>query len=191
MLNAILIRHGSTELNEQSRYQGWTDAPLSAKGLNEAKVLASRLASDHFTAIYSSDLIRCVQTTNIVFPNASYTTFASLREISFGDWDCLTYEECLHRDLARYSQWLTDPSSVTPPNGESLTAFSDRIHAIINKIIALHQNTVGSATDSKVAIVTHGGPIRTLIQHYLFPSVPVTQIPSIPPCDYAQIAIAP
>ena len=58
----IIVRHGETEWNIKSIRQGNLDSRLTEKGMAQAKALAQRLAREHFTALYSSDLGRAVQT---------------------------------------------------------------------------------------------------------------------------------
>jgi len=58
----IIVRHGQTEWNIKGIRQGNLDSRLTEKGMAQAKALAQRLAREHFTALYSSDLGRAVQT---------------------------------------------------------------------------------------------------------------------------------
>lgn len=39
-----LVRHGQTFLNKYHRMQGWSDAPLTTKGLQDADLAGERLA---------------------------------------------------------------------------------------------------------------------------------------------------
>ena len=58
----IIVRHGETEWNIAGIRQGHLDSRLTEKGMAQAKALAQRLAREKFTALYSSDLGRAVQT---------------------------------------------------------------------------------------------------------------------------------
>src|SRR5688572_8434684 len=60
--HVIIVRHGETEWNIARIRQGHLDSKLTDKGLAQAKALAQRLARERFSAIYSSDLGRAVQT---------------------------------------------------------------------------------------------------------------------------------
>ena len=66
MLHLILVRHAETEWNNQHRYQGHSDIPLSVAGRRQAGCIAGRLASQRIDAIYVSDLLRARETAGII-----------------------------------------------------------------------------------------------------------------------------
>ena len=66
MTAILLARHGETDWNRDRRIQGHTDVPLNAAGLDQAHVLADRLAGERLVAIHSSDLTRARVTAEIV-----------------------------------------------------------------------------------------------------------------------------
>ncbi|KWX86597.1 phosphoglycerate kinase [Paenibacillus riograndensis] len=61
-----LIRHGSTAWNKEGRIQGHTDNPLDEEGLQQAAAIAERLSGEQWDYIYSSDLLRAVQTAEVI-----------------------------------------------------------------------------------------------------------------------------
>ena len=131
MLRLTLVRHGTTEWNEAGRFQGWGDPPLSARGRAEAERLRDQLAGESFDRIVSSDLLRARETAALAFPGAEVTTNWRLREMSFGAWDGLTWDECVARDGDLIRDWSDDPSAVDPPDGEPLADFERRIAAML------------------------------------------------------------
>jgi broad specificity phosphatase PhoE len=76
-----------------------------------------------------------------------------LRELDFGDFDSLTYEENLARHPDRFEPWLADPWHVRPPSGETLAELTTRIEAWVAHL---------PSGQSMVAF-THGGPIRVML----------------------------
>src|ERR1051325_11295740 len=60
----IIVRHGQTEWNIRGIRQGHLDSRLTERGMAQAKALGARLSREKFTALYSSDLGRAVDTAN-------------------------------------------------------------------------------------------------------------------------------
>lgn len=157
MLELTLVRHASTALNETRRYQGWIDPPLSERGRSEALRLRSRLHGASFDRVLCSDLLRCRETLELALPDCTPEADPRLRELGFGGWDGLTYEECLALDPARLRDWIDDPIGATPPEGEPFEAFRGRVDAVLGALPA----------EGHVLIVTHGGPIRRVLTRAL------------------------
>lgn len=137
-----LIRHAPTAGNGRKAYIGWTDEPI----------LPFEAQPDHAARhVWGSDLLRCRQTAQLLFPNARYKADANLRELNFGDWEGKTYSDL--QSNARYRQWINDPLSVQPPNGESFQQLAERV-----------ERAIGAFPETgNFTIVTHGGPIRYIL----------------------------
>ena len=84
----VLLRHGETAYNEQHRYQGASDVPLSERG--RAKLRTADNAPDE---VIVTPLCRTKQTAAILFPNAKQIVCDDLREMDFGDFEGRTYDE--------------------------------------------------------------------------------------------------
>ena len=65
-----IIRHGKTELNQANVLQGRSDHPLNEEGVRQAKEAAAMLSGIRFSHVFSSPLIRAMQTAKIVAPDA-------------------------------------------------------------------------------------------------------------------------
>lgn len=63
-----IIRHGQTELNNKQVLQGRSNYPLNEKGIAQAREAAERLRFVTFSRVFSSPLIRAVQTAEIIAP---------------------------------------------------------------------------------------------------------------------------
>ncbi|WP_286201496.1 histidine phosphatase family protein [Bacillus sp. ISL-4] len=149
-----LLRHGLTEANERKAYLGWTDSPLSVKG--EKEILELRGSYPTYEKIHSSDLLRCVETARLLFPNAVLVKDPLFREMNFGSWEGRTYHELkTDRD---YLNWLERPMEALVPGGESYPVFSERVNNGWNHLIACKEN--------RIALMTHGGVIRDLLVSY-------------------------
>jgi len=68
VIKVVLVRHGESTWNKENRFTGWTDVPLSEKGLEEAKFAGDTLKKDGFIfdIAYTSVLKRAIKTLNIV-----------------------------------------------------------------------------------------------------------------------------
>ncbi|MEK4699069.1 histidine phosphatase family protein [Solibacillus sp. FSL R7-0668] len=147
MVNGVtvhLIRHEKTDANLKRKYIGWTDEPIVEQ------VEFSPFVQSEF--IYGSDLIRCQQTANGYFPEATFIAHKQLRELNFGDFEMKTYEQLQHDPI--YRAWIDDPYNVTPPNGEDFEQFKQRVISAFMEIVEAQQNYI---------FVVHGGVIRVLL----------------------------
>lgn len=158
MTRLLLVRHGETIWNYTSRYQGHTDIELSETGREQARLLAKRLNEEKVKAVYSSDLKRAFETACIIASphNLPVKVTKELREINFGAWEGLTYQEIMeqYKDLA--SEWYRYPGKVRIPGGENFQDLKERAY---NTILELaHQNDPGT-----IMVVAHGGTIRAII----------------------------
>lgn len=155
----FLIRHGETEWNSAFRFQGQTDVPLGDTGRRQARLLAERLKTINFDNIYSSPLSRALETASIIKERASRVSSIvrsdGLSEMCFGNWEGLTLAEVQKNDPARFLSWREDPSSVSPPGGESFDDLVSRAENALNSILL--------DEPGNVLIVCHGGTIRAVL----------------------------
>jgi alpha-ribazole phosphatase len=152
-----LYRHALTEGNKKSAYIGCkTDEPLCQDGIEIAKKKCDKSVKK----IFSSPMKRCIETSNLMFPNAEITVVDDFREIDFGDFEGKNFEE-LKDDLS-YTNWVNAFCEPAPKNGESLADFNRRVRAAFNKI---------KTSNEDIYIVTHGGVIMSIMS-YLYPEKP-------------------
>lgn len=158
-MHLFLIRHGQTKHNNDRRYQGSTDTPLNETGELQAKEIAKRLSDKKFAAIYSSDLQRAVQTAEFIAKKHKLVVKQDerLREISFGDWEGMSYDEIQKISPDLLEKWINDPTNISPPNGETLNQLASRVKSAIDEIKSKYK------AEESVLLVTHGGVIRTLL----------------------------
>lgn len=158
-----LLRHGVTDDNKRERYIGWTDSPLSKSSVESLLLLKHEFVEPEL--VFSSDLRRCVETAEILFPCID-EKIPELREINFGDWEGRTF--CDLQDDAYYQRWLAQPFMIQPPNGESFAAFTERVETGWTQV---KQKIIDNQSRHTV-IVTHGGVIRYLLTKYGPPKNP-------------------
>jgi len=152
-----LVRHGQTLWNEQGRFCGHTDIPLSTLGRRQARQLSSHLQHVLITAIYSSDLSRARETAEIIAKKRQIDIIVSptWREIDFGAWEGLTYDE-IAASFADQLGFFADPEHYAPPQGETLTEVLQRVTPALQEIMQRGHN-------GEIVLVSHGGVLRGLL----------------------------
>lgn len=162
-LRVFLVRHGETPWNARGLYQGHSNIPLNNMGRQQARVAAQKMMAEGISHIYTSDLRRARETAAIIQEQVGckrVTTLENLRELNFGAWEGLTFGAIQEKYPQLAQCLLTRPEKVIPPGGEDVSTLSDRIKKSWNDII-LHNST------GTIAVVTHAGPIRILLGHWL------------------------
>ncbi len=162
-IKLILIRHGESDGNAQRKFSGFQDVNLTEKGIWQAKRLARRLEGMQVDAFYCSDLKRARHTAEIIFGDRGEDIVVSpnLREINFGTWEGLTFEEIKLKEGAKFTSWMENPDEKSIiPQGESLAILNDRVMTEVNRILEEHKN---EEKDKTIAIVCHGGAIRVIL----------------------------
>lgn len=158
----VFIRHGTTSWNVDKRYLGHTDIGLLPDAERELAPLRESIRGITWDALYCSDLLRCRQTVERIAPvQAGQVQYdPRLREIDFGQWEGMTYNELKGNPL--YRNWIDAPQDVTPPGGEPWQAFAARIDSFVKECLVsvspeehIEENHVPA-----IAVVTHGGVIR-------------------------------
>lgn len=155
-----LVRHGATEWTKEARCQGSSDLPLSEEGHRQASELADFLSQEGLTALYSSDLRRCLETAHYVAATTGLAPVpdARLREINFGLWEGRLWNEIVVREPDVLEKlWL---GQFEPPGGEPLSLVARRVMAAVKDIL-------DGEAGGKVAVVFHGGPIRIVLKQLL------------------------
>ncbi len=160
------VRHGLTDWNVQHRLQGRHDVPLNAEGCAQAircgEILRDLLVRDGAVPedldYVSSPLIRARKTMEIIratlgLDSAGYGVDARLAEISFGEWEGLTYTDVLSRDEDVVARRESDKWGFCPPGGESYAQVTARI------------SQWHAALDRDTVVAAHGGTGRALIAH--------------------------
>jgi broad specificity phosphatase PhoE len=157
-----LIRHGQTSDSVQGRCIGSTDAPLSAAGAACAERLAEAFGRLPIDAVYSSRLQRAIATAAPLAARAGLEVrlASGLAEIDFGALEGLTFDEVAIRHSDLYQRWMTAPTQVHFPGGESYAELKLRAVAAMTEILARHRG-------SNVVAVSHGGPIRAILASIL------------------------
>lgn len=171
----LLVRHAHVEM--AGRFCGSSDPPLSKLGRGQAEELAEKLVKCPLTSIFSSDLRRARETAQSIASSAGLCVewLPALREMSFGVWEGLDWDEVSARDAAYAKRWMAEYPWLHAPGGEKFSDFRERVRCVLAEIA---MRTAGGCA----AVVTHGGVIRTLMLDVLH--LPERRLASMT-CDYA------
>lgn len=159
-MQLYLVRHGETAYNAANRYQGHMQIDLNQTGHAQAARVCSRLARyNHPTAIYSSDLVRCIQTITPLAnaTNLPITLLADLREIDVGLWEHLTIPEIRDAFPTNYAAYQQAPGDTIHVGGESYRQLQTRAMRALHHIVAQHNE------GENIIIASHGGTIRAIV----------------------------
>jgi len=161
-MEIFLIRHGETVDNKEGRYRGWTESSLSPEGKLQAELVAKALEDWKIDKLYSSDLERALHTAQAIGQRCRLEPVTSplLREINFGIFEGMTYEEIISSYEDKLFAWLDNPFEKSPPEGEDLGTVCRRMQSFVDQLN--HNNS-----SAKVALVCHGGIIRTWLFNLL------------------------
>lgn len=153
-----LVRHGQTDWNLARRIQGSTDIPLNATGEADARAAAALLADGTHHAIYASPLVRAHETARIIaneLEMAEPSTTSDMRERSFGEGEGILVADYLER----YGDW-----HAAVPGAETLDDVCTRALGALGAIARDARRRSAPMAES-VIVVTHGGVIRSLLNH--------------------------
>jgi broad specificity phosphatase PhoE len=155
----LLARHGQTDDNlEPLRAQGFRDTPLNAVGLEQAHVLAERVAADlEVRSLWSSDLSRAAVTAQTVGDRIGLDVALDprLREGNRGDWEGRRFIDIAREEPEAYAAWLRGGAGFRFPGGESLQEHADRVWEALEQIRA--------ESPLPALVVCHRGSIRTVL----------------------------
>ena len=157
-----LVRHGITKWNDERRYQGQRDLPLSDARRLQAEKVARRFQGVEIAAVYSSDLARAMDTAHFIGKTHGLPVIplGELREIDVGMWEGKSFEELRHTERELLEHRLSDIVNNPIPGGESYAQLRDRVIPKFTELISIHRG-------SSICIVSHSGPLKLIICHAL------------------------
>ena len=163
-MEVYIIRHGESETNQSGLHCGWTDAPLTPLGHEQAKMSGRLIKHIHFDKVYASDLIRARQTAEDALPGYSCHFTDKIREINVGRLSCQSPADCLEKYGCLYTK-AKDKHDFREFEGESSEEMMERIISFMRQLESLN------AAD-KVAVVAHEGTARCILNFTLEHSIP-------------------
>ncbi|AZD31116.1 alpha-ribazole phosphatase family protein [Pseudomonas chlororaphis] len=154
ILRLDLLRHGETELGGGLR--GSLDDTLTDAGWQQMR--AAVAGQGPWDRLVSSPLQRCARFAEELGARLALPVSLEpdLQELHFGAWEGQSAAALMATDAEALRQFWADPYAFTPPQGEPVLAFSERVLGAVER---LHQRHAGE----RVLLVSHGGVMRLLL----------------------------
>lgn len=155
----ILVRHGQSELNRDGIFYGQLDPELTEKGRQQAVDAKEILKELHYDEVHTSDLIRARETAEIInYKDVPLTITRELRELNFGIFEGMSYDEILKKYPEEEQLWREQWQEYNYETGESVKELQERTVAYLEE--KLHEKR-------DILVVAHWGVINCVLSHYL------------------------
>jgi phosphoserine phosphatase len=165
-IRLLLVRHGETEWNRQTRFQGQIDVPLNDNGRQQSQKAGEFLQEIAIDFAVSSPMLRPKETAEIILkhhPSVELELQDGLREIGHGLWEGKLETEIEQEFPGELHRWRTVPTEVQMPEGENLQQVWERS-------VAAWQSIVEAASTNQlktVLVVAHDATNKTLLCYIL------------------------
>jgi ribonuclease H / adenosylcobalamin/alpha-ribazole phosphatase len=160
--DVVLLRHGDTSFSPERRFSGVgsSDPPLSASGRDQARRAAysALLREVPVTEVLTSSMTRCQETAQIVAAalGVSMSIDRDLREMDFGLWEGMTFDEVQERYPEDLQRWKS--SAMASPTGSTET-----FAAVVERLGTVAEGYASRYAGASVVAVTHVTPIKALV----------------------------
>lgn len=159
-MRIYLVRHGETEWNRVRRFQGRSNLPLNQEGRKQVRALAAALKNKPLTAIYTSPLIRALETARLIkafHPSTPIFEEKGLIEMDLGEFDGMKAQDWAEQYPDFRKAWNENPASVKMPGGESLKEVQARAKEALERITRIY------SPDTTLLISSHNFVNLTLL----------------------------
>lgn len=162
MVKLILVRHALTVDNQKSRLSGHIDSYISEEGKEQIDKITNYLKDFDIDKIYTTTSSRTKDTVKKLSELKSIEIIEkeSLKEISFGDFEGLTFDEIKDKYPKEFQDMIEKGYEYKYPNGESLIDSYNRVCIELDNIISNND-------DRTILICSHGGTIRNIITYLI------------------------
>ena len=162
MVKLILVRHALTVDNQKSRLSGHIDSSISEEGKEQIDKITNYLKDFDIDKIYTTTSSRTKDTVKKLSELKSIEIIEkeSLKEISFGDLEGLTFDEIKDKYPKEFQDMIEKGYEYKYPNGESLIDSYNRVCIELDNIISNND-------DRTILICSHGGTIRNIITYLI------------------------
>ena len=156
----VLVRHGETAGQSSVRLHGITDVELDDLGCRQMLDVRTALASECFDHVVTSPLRRCRHAARLIAPATDALVLEAFREIDFGAWEGLTWDEAERLDPVGVAACRRGGSDFRFPGGDSRADFRARVAEATSAMV--------EQLGPRVLTVAHKGVIKTIMSELLF-----------------------
>lgn len=166
-MSVILARHGQTKFNEEKRFQGVSDSPLTPHGISQARQLGDFLGNYQTKKFLLSPLPRVFETYRICTSDqgAPYEIRSELEELCYGEWEAqykadLDANVLMERKKDRFN--FVHPGSYMGVRGGSYKVLYQRLLPFWSEIsdCALEKNS------PHLVVISHLGIMRCCFKYF-------------------------
>ena len=158
-MKVFFVRHGQSRHNLEKKASGWSTAPLSDLGHAQARAVAPLLEDVKFDRVFSSDLLRAVQTARDVLPGYEPELSGKLREISVGNISGTLRTELVEKYGETYTSAVSR-HDYTPFEGED----DDMVYGRVSSFMKFLETLEGC---DNVAVFGHEGTVHAMMNYVL------------------------
>lgn len=153
-LRLDLLRHGETE--QGGGLRGSLDDALTPLGWQQMRDAVAEART--WDRIVSSPLQRCVRFADELSARLGLPMQLEpdLQELHFGDWEGIGTAQLMETDAEGLGRFWENPYTFTPPRGEAVVAFSERVLGAVRRLQLAHDG-------ERVLLISHGGVMRLLL----------------------------
>ena len=184
MTHFFLVRHGENDWVKKNRLAGWIPGVhLNENGRCQAQDAGARLAPQPVKAIYSSPVVRCVETAEYIAPHFQLPIIINeeFGETRYGEWEGKKVKK-----LAKKPQWQIVqffPSRMRFPGGEALREVQFRAIQALEKLGDQHKS-------ESVVVVSHADVIKLVLAHYLGVHIDLFQRIAVSPASISVLHLS-
>ena len=155
-----IIRHGQTELNTKMLMQGRSDHPLNENGFAQAEEAAERLAAMgvKIDKVYSSPLVRAIQTAEKIARNAKLIIDDRLIEMEYGPYEGMDLRNPAPEVMAFFEDFVNVPA----PEG------MEPLHEVVARLGNFLEDIKEEAANANILLSTHAIAMKGALE-YLTP----------------------
>lgn len=166
MIKLLLVRHATTEANEQQLWNGYLESNISPKGMKQLELLKQKLAQYEINGCFVSPSKRTLETLRVGLSTQKNPdvieceVVEALREIHFGRFEGKHFNWVNEHEPEEVKKMIVEKDAYCYPEGESLLDMHERLAKWLRAFMEKH-------TEGTYLICAHGGTLRSILSELL------------------------